>query len=534
ITINRDFSVVQEERLSAGSWVPALGKQIYDFSATAYFFGKGLHQELEVPIGLIVSCWGGTNVEAWMSRESLDDYPVLDSIYLAQKENLLEENIKQKEAKLLTIVDQEVRNGIGLDEKWFKPAIDWTEWSDMVIPMQKGNQLFTDMDGAVWLKKKFEVPTPFRGRDLKFNLGQFDDYDKVWINGQEVGETSSKRKWRNYVAKKEILKVGLNEITIRVFDYSGDGGWITDPYFINMHPVGDRKAYFLLSGDWKYKVGKVLENPLDMPKIPSSKNRIANTIPSSLYNQMINPLIDLPISGAIWYQGESNSVRGYEYSKYFPRMISSWRSAFDQGDFPFYFVQLPNFQGKSRGPNGEHANWAELRAAQTKALELGNTGMAVALDLGLGENIHPPNKEDVGRRLALTALGDHYQRQVSFQSPTFKSLKVERDRVYISFSEVGEGLKNSNDTFTGPLLNHFEVAGSDGNFYSAKAKISDLKTVEVWSSEVSNPVQVRYAWKNNPENINFYGSNDMPVAPFHTGDWEWETRENTYLKSLDQ
>ncbi|MEM6377789.1 MAG: sialate O-acetylesterase, partial [Bacteroidota bacterium] len=391
--------------------------------------------------------------------------------------------------------------------------------------------LFQSIDGAVWFRKTFEIPLPFRGKDLKFNLGQMDDHDIVWVNGQKIGSSSKKQDWRNYFIEAEHLKEGQNEIVVRIFDFEGNGGYVTDPYFINFHPVEDSKGYYLLSGDWKYKIGKTIDTPLKLPYVPANEGRLANITPSSLYQQMIHPLRHFSISGAIWYQGESNSSRGYEYQHFFPNMIKSWRTSFDQGDFPFLFVQLPNFRGKNR--DGSLSNWPELRQAQTEALKLPNTGMAVTIDIGLENNIHPPNKQDVGHRLALAAFNLHYKKNQAFQGPTIQKMKQKRNALIITFEHTGEGLQSSKtgEDF-GLQINNFEIAGADDIFYKAQARIIGKNQIKVWTKEVTQPINVRYAWKNNPSSVNLYNNHGLPAPPFRTGNWEWETRKNKYVDQI--
>ena len=529
-TIEKAFSVKEANDCQAGPWLEATGTNIYGFSATAYFFGRELFQKLGIPIGLIATSWGGTNVESWMPPHSLADFPVLDSIYKERQTAYLSQSLEAKELERQRLINSIVKTGIGITEGWYQTDYDIADWRSMTIPMEKDNAIFAKNDGALWLKKHFEVPTPFRGKDLKVNLGQINDYSKVWVNGHEIGESDRDTKWRNHTIKKEWLIPGSNQITVRVFDYNGSGGWITDPYNINIHPVGDSRGFYLLSGDWQFKTGKILSEPLSLPKTPDRVFRLTQTIPGCLYNQMIHPLTKLSISGAIWYQGESNALRGFEYSQFFPSMISGWRKAFNQGDFPFFFVQLPNFDAKPRGSSKKRPNWAELRHAQAQGLQLPRTGMAVTLDVGEAKDVHPKNKQEVGKRLALNALGIHYQLDVPYKAPAFDKMKIEGDYIQVSFANTGEGLVNTNESFMGPLLHHFEIADQKGQFFPAKAKITDQETISVWSEQVKAPLHVRYAWKNNPENINFFNSYGLPVAPFRTDQWEWETRSNTYLK----
>ncbi|MEL7118984.1 MAG: sialate O-acetylesterase [Bacteroidota bacterium] len=526
--VEKDLAASPKEDLPGGKWLSAEGDNVLHFSAVAYFYGKYLHKELNVPIGLIVSAWGGTNVEAWTPPTNWTAFPEIEQVFLQKQKDLNSLSLEDKQKAFAKIISQNVLTGIGLEENWQKPEGNYEDWAPIIIPQEKGNSIFKNMDGAVWMRKRFEIPLPFRGRNLRFNLGQMNDHDIVWINGHKVGESNSKLDWRNYIVKKELIQEGFNEIVVRVFDYDGDGGYVTDPYFINFHPVGDRQGYHLLSGDWKYKVGKKLQQPLKIPKLPTNKGALANTSPSSLYNQMIHPLRKLAISGAIWYQGESNSTRGYEYKSIFPAMIKGWRAAFQQGDFPFLFVQLTNYHGKSR--DGQFSNWPELRQAQAEALELPKTGMAVILDIGESKNIHPKNKQDVGKRLALAALNIHYKQKTPYQGPSILNLKRKKEALIVSFDHTCEGLKPGlEETYNDLSINHFELAGEDGVFHPAQARIINSNQLKVWSKDVSIPKHLKYAWKNDPVNANLYNSCGLPAAPFRTDIWEWETKGNKYI-----
>ena len=212
-------------------------------------------------------------------------------------------------------------------------------------------------------------------------------------------------------------------------------------------------------------------------------------------------------------------------------MIKGWRAAFEQDNFPFFFVQLPNFRGKNR--DGTLSNWPELRAAQAAALKLPKTGMAVTIDIGLEDNIHPPNKQDVGKRLALAALNIHYQKDKPYQGPSLQKVKPKKNTLILTFDQVGKGIQpeRAGENY-GLQINNFEVAGDDNTFHKAHARIVGKNQIKVWSPKVSKPTNVRYAWKNNPSDINFYNSYGLPAPPFQTGNWEWETRDRKYVNEI--
>jgi sialate O-acetylesterase len=260
-----------------------------------------------------------------------------------------------------------------------------------------------------------------------------------------------------------------------------------------------------LSGDWKYKTAVDLGDVPPRPPAPDSPNR-----PTVIYNAMLEPLMPFGIRGAIWYQGESNAARAYQYRLLFPRMIECWRENWGQGDFPFYFVQLANWRERRDAP--VESDWAELREAQMMALSLPNTGMAVTIDIGDADDIHPKNKQDVGKRLALNALAQTYGKDVVYSGPTYESMSIEGDQIRLTFDHVDGGLVAHGDSLTG-----FAIAGQDSQFVWANAKIDD-ETIVVSHPDIDTPIAVRYAWSDNPE-CNLYNKVGLPAPPFRTDDW---------------
>ena len=241
--------------------------------------------------------------------------------------------------------------------------------------------------------------------------------------------------------------------------------------------------------------------------------------PGALYNAMVAPVIPLAIKGVIWYQGESNASRAHQYREIFPLMIHDWRTQWGQGHFPFLFVQLANFLQTKPEPSWDP--WPELREAQRETLSLPNTGMAVAIDIGEADDIHPRNKQDVGKRLALAARKIAYVRDLVFSGPSLRSTQVLTDRIVLTFDQVGKGLMAKG----GGDLQGFAIAGADEQFVWATAEITASNQVTVWSDKVEAPVAVRYAFANNPI-CNLYNSEGLPASPFKTDDFRWLTYGN--------
>jgi sialate O-acetylesterase len=255
------------------------------------------------------------------------------------------------------------------------------------------------------------------------------------------------------------------------------------------------------------------------PQDPDAQMR-GNARPGNLYNGVLKPTIGYGIRGAIWYQGETNAGRAYQYRDMFPLMIQSWRDEWGIGDFSFYWVQLADFLPERATP-GDSA-WAELREAQTMTMNrLPKTGQAVIIDLGEGRDIHPRNKQDVAKRLARWALAKDFGIDMPYRSPTYRSMEKNGNKITLTFDNVGGGLR----PFDVLEPQGFTIANGDHKFVNAKAKLAGTDKIEVWSDDVSDPVAVRYAWADNPV-CNVYSSAGLPLTPFRTDDWPGVTANN--------
>ena len=354
------------------------------------------------------------------------------------------------------------------------------------------------LNGVVWFRKKVNIPASVIEGKAKILLGRIVDADSVFINGKFIGNTTYLYPRRRYDIPAGILKEGENTIVIRVVNSFGRGGFVFDkPYQIQTET-----DTIDLKGEWKFKVGDI------MPSLASQT--FIRWKPMGLYNAMIAPLLNYKIKGVIWYQGESNAERPGEYLNLFTTMINDWRNKWNEGVFPFLFVQLPNFMDPKNEPS--ESDWALLREAQLKTLSLPNTGMAVTIDVGEWNDIHPVDKKDVGKRLALAAEKIAYgDGNVVYSGPIYKSMQIDDNKIIISFSNTGSGLLVKG----GGELKYFSICGSDEKFVWAKAKIENNKVV-VWSDDISNPVAVRYAWADNPEGANLFNNEGLPASPFRT------------------
>ncbi len=483
------------QTVSSGGWG--------GFSAVAYFFGRDLREALHVPIGLIHTSWGGTVAEAWTSAEALRQMPDFTE---AVKEVQAADKTSRDISDLVEEWYQKNDPG-SASARWANPSLEDKDWKKMSLPSHWEDGGLPEFDGIVWFRKAVELPGSWSGQDLVLHLGPIDDRDGTFFNGTRVGGLDRYDQSRNYKVPGALVHSGRNVIAVRVLDTSGPGGIYGEPADLKIERAGDEAAEpIALAGSWKYHPSTPLASVKSVP--PSTDKNNPNVV-TVLYNGMIAPLVPFPIKGAIWYQGESNAGRGKQYRTLLPLMIRDWRSRFGVGDFPFLIVQLANFMAQK--PQPSESAWAEVREAQLlTAQRLPDTGLAVAIDIGEANDIHPKNKQEVGRRLALAARAIAYGEDVEYSGPVLHGQDQEGDKIVLDFQHTDGGLVAKGG---GPLKG-FAVAGSDGHFVWAHARIAG-DTVEVSSPEVQKPVAVRYDWADNPDG-NLYNQAGLPASPFRT------------------
>ena len=514
IKVAHDQALQPKDDILPTEWQVNSEENVREFSAVAYFFAQQLREHLGVPIGLISSNWGGTPAEAWMSAEALSSYPSLnEAVQQLQAEgNTMEKISENYRATIDGFFDDVDDRDPGMKENWASADADFQEWPTLILPTYFDREALPRHDGTVWFKKSLELPNDLQGKDLLLNLGQIDNDDQVWVNDTHVGETQGAERYRRYKVPASVIEEGENIITIRVTDAGGQGGFATagkDFYLASAQQQSNRLS---LSGEWYYQRGAGRNN------YPTPLHHY----PGFLYNAMIHPLVPYALKGMIWYQGESNASRAQEYGEIFPAMIQQWRKDWGS-EIPFAFVQLANFMATDDTP--QSSNWAELREAQTKTLSLPKTGMATIIDIGEADNIHPANKRDVGKRLALAMRRIAYGEDVVDSGPTFESARAKGNKMIVTLDNVGSGLVVK-DKYG--YLKGFTLAGDDQQFHWAKAEISGENEVTVYSDAVDKPVAVRYAWANNPDMANLYNEEGLPAVPFRSDDWDGITKDNQF------
>jgi sialate O-acetylesterase len=501
LKVDYNTSLNEQKEIKSSGWKVCSSESVAGFSAVAYFYAKELVNDINMPIGLIQSTWPGSPIEAWMSKESLSQYnetePVINKLISnAKSEQTLVKNfVKDFNRWQNEIAELEPKE---LNENW----TDRFDWHPIKLPYMWQQKDFPEFNGSVWFRKNIELPINDSREDYLLNLGPVKDSYSLWINGKLIKTVSSIEFIREHIIPRENLQPGNNEVVVRVFaEQYGGGFWGEDDeikIYNSTHSIS-------LSSEWDAAKGVDLNRISDKPKNPTDID-----VPTVLFNAMIYPLTRLNIKGILWYQGESNVDEPKKYEKYFKALITDWRRRFSDENIPFLFAELANYNDENDVTNEQ---WARLREAQEKSLELENTGMVCSIDLGESDDIHPQNKQDIGIRLALLAKKMIYNRDVLSTGPKYLSHQIKNNSIVVDWSMSGKSLV-TNDNLT---PREFIIASNNKKFYKANTVIDNNKTV-LTSKEVTNPIAVRYAWSNNPF-CNLTDESGLPALPFRTDNW---------------
>ncbi len=499
--------------LKGGSWATCSPATVAGFTAVGYFFGRELNKELNVPIGLINASCGGTIIETWISKTAFKNSSIFkEMISHLPTETVDEINTRHLNAMMHKI--DSVQGGLPKENdfsNWMQPATDDSNWPMMNEPGIWETKGWPELDGKVWFRKEINITNVPGIDEATLELGAIDDNDIAYVNGVKVGGTKGNLlQPRKYKIPASVLKNNKNVVAVEIEDMIGGGGFISDSSLLKIN-LGT--SAISLAGPWRYKIESVAKTGFSV---------YPDDYPTLLYNGMISPLEPYKIKGVIWYQGESNADHAFEYRSTFPLLINEWRKQWGEGNFPFLFVQLASFKANTDNMNG--STWAELREAQTTALKLPNTGMAVTTDLGNPLDIHPKNKQDVGKRLAAIALHQVYGKANAYEGPAFTSMKISTNKIILSFRNVAKGLliKDKSGDARG-----FKIAGADKQFHYARALVDGNKII-VYNDSVANPVAIRYAWADSPDDANVYNAGGFPLIPFRTDSWPALTKGVQY------
>jgi len=509
------MSLTPEKDISGGQWMKADTNTLGDFTAVGYFFAKKISQELHVTVGLINSSWGGTQVESWINKDALSSSPEMadatkslptdwDGLNKRLDKQLKEAYYKPDVAKLTA--EQMAAEPSAFFDPWMKGYVPgaW-EWQTKLYSYR----------GEGYMERTIKLDDLYANRKSTLRLGQSDADMSIYINGKLINNGPLPSNFQLDLPAG-TWKGGDNVLLIDLKSQQKNPSWF------GVGLTGQGNDIYISFPDTVVNLAD--NNWHNMPDLnkPYHFNYLPNNTGYVLYNAMIHPLIPYAIAGALWYQGEANVGRAYQYRTSFPLMITDWRKEWKR-EFPFYFVQLSSFGGFQGSDKG--SEWAELREAQTMTLELPKTGMAITTDIGNPYDVHPKDKFDVGLRLAAKALTLTYKKSGFYESPQYKSADFKDGFAEVKFNYADGGLivKDKYNYVKG-----FELAGADHKFYYAQATIVDGNKVKVWCDQVKQPVAVRYAWTDSPIDANLFSKEGFPVAAFRSDNWKGLTDDKKF------
>ena len=508
--VEHEVTITPETDLKSGEWKVASEETVGDFTAVGFFFAREIYQKLNIPIGLLHSSWGGSQIEGWISKEGMASSDEFKNYAQNLPNNWTDADALQDKKLRKQLFGTDFMPTMEDEKKYVSADYDFSKWHNGDSPLGqwdwKGIWAFR---GTGFMARKVEISSEMATQLTTLGLGIQDAQNEIYINGKLVAEGILKGV-RKIVIPANTWKAGTNSLVVKF-------GKMIDPAWYGSGLMGTNEDLFVSANKEKVSLAngwKLMPSFVDKHEYVHSSNNIG----TSIYNGMIAPLVPFAVRGTLWYQGESNAGRAYQYRQSFPLMINDWRKKWND-DFSFYFVQLANYGGYQNSNQG--SNWAELREAQTMTLALPKTGMAVVTDVGNPNDIHPTNKQYVGHRLAINALKKNYGQDIVFSSPMYDKVEFGANNATISFKYVGTGLM-AKDKFG--YLKGFEIAGEDKVFYYAKAEIIGDKVV-VTHPKNQRPIAVRYAWADSPMDANLFSAEGLPANSFRTDDWEGNTKK---------
>jgi sialate O-acetylesterase len=500
-TVARSLAYTPSTKIpGAGKWQQASPETVSGFSAACYFFGRDLRQKLGVPVGLIHASWGGTVAEAWTSADALAPLPWF-------KEDL---SALAAHARNPRIADNALTQAM---EAWWtaNDPVDVAEWSAFdfddsawleisATGKWQGNPLGA-FDGIVWLRSALDLPQDWHGLAATLRLGMIDDRDTVWVNGIRVGASNHHGVSRSYAVPAGVLRVGRNVVTVRVLDSGGTGGLALDEGTPTL--TASHRALVVLSNVWRAKLSADLKNTTPVPKDEWHHPNI----PSVLYNGMIAPLAPISLRGVVWYQGESNRTKPERYETLLETLITDWRKGF-QPDLDFVVIQLANYLTPHNLPQA--SPWAEIREAQRLVSQkLDHVALVTTIDIGDEHDIHPRNKQEVGRRAALAALRLSYGDNTAPLSPHIVKAEREQGRLRLIFAHVDAGWLSTNTD----IVNSFTLCDAGANCRWAEPRIDGASIMLTLPGDFA-ATEVRFAWADNPQPVTLYSRAGLPLTPF--------------------
>ncbi|MCR6626149.1 MAG: beta galactosidase jelly roll domain-containing protein [Pseudoxanthomonas sp.] len=501
--IPKSWAGAPQDQLAGGEWVASSPQVAGQFSAVAHFFARELRKVTGVPIGIIDSTWGGSRIEAWMDASSQG----LDDAALARQAETLRADDERALAQTRRNLAQWPTLPVD-DAGWQAPDLAMSTWAPIAVPSLWEAAGWNGMDGVAWYRTTFTLTGEEAAAGVLLGVGRIDDSDATWVNGTQVGETRMRyNQPRRYSVPAAVLRAGVNHVAVRVTDTGGGGGIHGEVGEVFVQPQGGTPRAL---ADWRFRPSDVSLALVD------DKNQH----PALLYNAMIHPLQPYALRGVIWYQGESNAntvADALRYRRQFPALIeqwrTQWRTQWDAPSLPFLWVQLANFS--SGVDKGDESPWATLREAQSMTLWMPGTAQAVAIDIGDPADIHPLNKQEVGRRLALAARHVAYGEALPFHGPVPQYTRFEGNKAHVEFGTSGGTLAVRGG---GTRVHGFALAGTDQVFHPAEATLQDGRVV-VRSAAVPRPAAVRYGWSDNPADADLINTDQLPASPFRSDNW---------------